>query len=152
MERNYKDLLIELFVPSAAGNAKGKIGTGFPIAKDRIMTARHVLFGDGRDETADFEIRWHHWRDSDNPAGKWQPVPRKQIVFAGSDDLDAAVIAHALPAEVNAWFPLTARNHATGTRWESEGFPDVGKREDNRREAVPMTGEVYSYASRARDA
>jgi len=152
MERNCKDLLIELFVPSTAGNGSGKIGTGFPIAKDRILTARHVLFGDGRDEAVDFELRWHHWRGSGKPAGKWQRVARKQILCKGSDDLDAAVIEHPFPPEVCDWLPLTARNHATGTRWESEGFPDVGKREDDSREAVPMQGKTYRYASRAKDA
>lgn len=151
MRPNYKDLLIELFVPLAGADGLGKIGTGFPIAEDRILTAHHVLFGDGIDEQADFEIRWHHSRGSDEPAGKWQPVARRQIVFEGSTELDAAVIAYPFPPSVRAWCSLTARNHATGTRWESEGFANVGRRDDGTRDAVPIKGEIYSYASRARD-
>jgi len=151
MGRNYKNLLIELYVPLAVGDGKGKIGTGFPIAEDRILTARHVLFGDGIDENADFEIRWHHARGGDDPAGSWQAVARGQIVFEGSDELDAAVIAYPFPPTVRTWCPLTARNHATGTRWESEGFANVGRRDDDTRDAVPMKGEIYSYASRASD-
>jgi hypothetical protein len=137
----------------AAFNSLGlSSGHGTSIAEDRILTARHVLFGDRCDETADFELRWHHWRDSGKPAGQWQRVSRERIISAGSDALDAAVIAHPFATEVNTYFPLTARNHATGACWESEGFADVGKREDNSREAVPMRGSTYRYASRARDA
>lgn len=152
MERNFKDLLIEVFVPLANGNGQGRIGTGFPIARDRILTARHVLFGAGLDQAADFELRWHHWRDTTQSAGRWQRVARVGIVFSGTADLDAAVIEYPFPPEVAAWYPLTARNHATGTHWESEGFPDVGRREDNSRVAVPMQGKTHRYASRAKDA
>lgn len=152
MTSNFKDLLIELFVPLARGNGSGCIGTGIPIAKNRILTARHVLFDQNLDTEADFQIRWHHRRDSDEPAGKWQDVSRDRIVFPGNDVLDAAVFEYGFPTEINSWPVLTARNHATGTPWESEGFPDVGKRDDNTREAVPMRGGVYQCAERTRDA
>jgi hypothetical protein len=152
MELNFKDLLIELFVPLAAGNGQGRIGTGFPIARDCILTARHVLFDRDLDMSAAFEMRWHHWRRKDKAAGRWQTIGRQQIAFAGSDALDAAVIRHAFPPEVAAWRELTARNHATGTPWETEGFADIGRRDDNTREAVPMRGGTYQCPSRADEA
>lgn len=151
MDDNFKNLLVEIFVPTTARDGTGRIGTGYPIAKDRILTARHVLFPEDLKPAVKFEIRWHHWRDTGKPAGQWQPVSRNQIVWPGTPELDAAVIQFAFPAEVNAWRDLSARNPATGTPWESEGFPDVGKRDDQTRAAVPMRGGTYKRADRARE-
>jgi hypothetical protein len=149
--------LIEIFVPLADGSGAGRIGTGIPIAKDRILTAGHVLLEASLDLHADFEVRWHHWRTSGKAPGEWTKVKRTQILYppaqTGFGALDAAVFAHSFPAEVaRCWCELTARNHATGTPWESEGFPDIGQREDHTRVAVPLRGQTYQCANRAQEA
>lgn len=151
MGDNFKNLLVEIFVPTIAADGMGRIGTGYPIAKDRILTARHVLFPKDLKPAADFKIRWHHWRDSGKPAGQWQTVGRDRIVWPGTTELDAAVIAFAFPEEAAGWRSLSARNPATGMAWESEGFPDVGKRDDNSRVPVPMRGGTYKRADRAKE-
>lgn len=151
MDDNFKNLLVEIFVPTTAGDGTGRIGTGYPIAKDRILTARHVLFPEDLNSAVDFEIRWHHLRDSGKPAGQWQAVRRDQIVWPGAPELDAAVIEFTFPEEVAGWRSLSARNHATGMSWESEGLPDVGKRDDQTRVAVPMRGGTYKRADPAKE-
>jgi hypothetical protein len=150
-EDNFKNLLIEIYVPTNASPHTGRIGTGYPIAKDRILTARHVLFPKGQDPDAEFQIRWHHWRNLNKSAGRWHKVSRDQIIWPGTEALDAAVIAFPFPEEVNAWRGLSARNPATDTPWESEGFPAVGRRNDKTRVAVPMRGMLYKRADRAPD-
>lgn len=152
MDDNFWNLLIEIFVPTQGGKGTGRIGTGYPIAKDRILTARHVLFPADLKLAADFELRWHNLRNTGKPAGRWQKVNRKQqIIWPGTQELDAAVIEFAFPEEVNDWRNLSARNHATGMPWESQGFPDVGKRDDNSRVPVPMRGGIYKRADRAKE-
>lgn len=151
MDDNCWNLLVEIFVPTTAGDGVGRIGTGYPIAKDRILTARHVLFPEDLKSAADFKIRWHYQRDSGKPAGQWQTVGRDRIVWPGTTELDAAVIEFAFPEEVNEWRNLSARNPATGTPWESQGFPEVGKRDDNSRVPVPMRGGIYKRADRAKE-
>ncbi|MEI2808626.1 MAG: hypothetical protein V9G18_22555 [Albidovulum sp.] len=150
MGDNFKNLLVEIFVPTTAVDGTGRVGTGYPVAKDRILTARHVLFPEDLKPAADFYIRWHDWRDTEKPAGRWQPVNREQIIWPGTQELDAAVIAFAFPEEVAGWRSLSARNPATGMPWESEGFPDVGKRDDSSRVPVPMRGGIYKRADRAK--
>ena len=151
MHDNCWNLLVEVFVPTTAEDGTGRIGTGYPIAKNRILTARHVLFPKDLNPAADFKIRWHYWRDSGKPAGQWQTVGRDRIVWPGTTELDAAVIELTFPEEVNDWRSLSARNPATGTPWESQGFPDVGKREDSSRVPVPIRGGTYKRADRAKE-
>lgn len=151
MDDNFKNLLIEIFVPTTAADGMGQIGTGYPIAENRILTARHVLFPKDLKPDADFKIRWHHWRDSGKPAGQWQTVGRDRIIWPGTTELDAAVIEFSFPEEVAGWRSLSARNPATGMPWESEGFPDVGKRDDSSRVPVPMRGGTYKRADRAKE-
>ncbi|SDW69679.1 hypothetical protein [Thiocapsa roseopersicina] len=160
MPANFKDLLIEIFVPLADGSGRGRIGTGVPIARNRILTARHVLIDDGLATDADFEIRWHHWRDTDSDAGRWTRVDRSKILFdvgphrpdALKQVMDAAVFEFTFHPDVDQWCELTTRNHATGTPWESEGFPDVGRRNDGDRVAVPLRGKTYQSANQAIEA
>jgi hypothetical protein len=157
MECRDFDLLVEIFVPTHEG-AMGRIGTGYPVAKDRILTARHVLFPDGRDPETPFQIRWYHLRGTDSEAGRWQTIQREQILWPpperGTDPTtpDAALIAHPFPAEATGWRPLCARSHATGTPWESQGFANAGVRDDDTRVPVPMRGKTYQKATRATEA
>lgn len=156
VDSNFKDLLIEIFVPLADGSGGGRIGTGIPIAENRILTAGHVLLDASLDLAADFEIRWHHWRDSGEAPGDWARVERTQIRYpapgAAEGAPDAAVFEHPFPTKVRRWCEPTDRNYATGTPWEGEGFPDVGRRDDRTRVAVPLRGATYQCANRAREA
>jgi len=141
---NDLDLLVEIFV---GNGGQGHVGTGYPVARDRILTAGHVLFPDGWNSAAPVHLRWHYRRDSDSKAGRWQPVSRDRILWPPPERRgdratpDAALIEHPFPKEVKSWRSLTARNHATRTPWESQGFADVGCREDDTRVAVPMSGQ-----------
>jgi V8-like Glu-specific endopeptidase len=71
LETNYEYLLIEIFAPLAGGRGQGRIGTGIPIAKNRILTAAHCLLDESLDLDADFEIRCYRWRASGKTSGQW---------------------------------------------------------------------------------
>lgn len=59
-----KNLIVTIFVPQAGQEKEGKIGTGYPVAEDLILTSRHTIDG-GNGEV---RVRWHHYRDEDAPA------------------------------------------------------------------------------------
>lgn len=71
-----KSLLIAVFVPTtdeAGKDFKGKRGelaTGYPVGKDLILTARHVLDPDPphyRDVCYPVKVRWHYFRSDAGP-------------------------------------------------------------------------------------
>ena len=78
------DLTVEVFVPTRGGN--GNVATGFPIAKDRIITAAHVF---GQQETA--VVRWFH---GDKAARR--SVAAEGIVWDGREG-GFDVVVRALP-------------------------------------------------------
>ena len=69
----WKDWIVEVFVPiqSDEGN-KGKIVTGYPVARNRILTVRHAVFPKDadRDESRPIVIRWHY----PNAVKQWQQI------------------------------------------------------------------------------
>lgn len=138
-----KNLLIEIFVPSDDGTEQGRIGTGYPIGDGLILTAGHIL-GSLRSD-AGVSVRWHHQKN--NPAGKWQSATVK---WPGTADLDAAVLSCDFHDAVKGCCrPLSRLPPATHQKWESEGFPAVGARDDGSRAATPMWGTVAAAADSA---
>ena len=131
-----KDLLVEIFVPTTDGSGVGKIGTGYPVAKDRLLTARHVLFPPHRDGTKPIEIRWHH---QPVETRRWIAIPDENVLWPGDTDYDAAVIACPLPPDAEPWGTLSIESPRPG-EWESEGFPAVGRQDDNSRVATAVQG------------
>ena len=139
-----KNLLVEIFVPTAGEG--GLIGTGYPVAKDRILTARHVLLPEDRDPQRPIEVRWYHQQGA---AREWIATGDDAIVWEGGEDCDAAVLACTFPDGVVEWGLLSAEKPRDQWKWESEGFAEAGKRDDQTRRPVGMIGEVFSAADTA---
>jgi hypothetical protein len=137
-----KDLIVEIFVPIEGSDGyEGCIATGYPIARDRILTARHPLYpddGPARDPSHPIEVRWR-CPDAD---GDWQPV--RAIAWENAR-WDLALLDCPLPPRVaaNPGFPCESPPD-DGMRWTSVGFPRVAGRRNDRREPFNMQGHVYS--------
>ena len=134
-----KNLLIEIFVPRTDGG--GNIATGYPVAKDRILTARHALFPRDRNTTKPIEVRWHH---QSGEARKWRGI--NEIAWNGGDAFDVALIDCEFPSECSTWGVLTKAKPEDHMRWASEGFAAAGRRDDAYREPIPMLGQASGAA------
>ena len=56
-----KNLLVEIFVPTqGSGGKRGEFASGYPVAPDLILTARHALNPPDRDLDHPIEMRWRH--------------------------------------------------------------------------------------------
>ena len=140
-----KDLLVEIFVPITGSPGLGKIGTGYPVAKDRILTARHVLFPPNRDPGKPIEIRWHHQTGETH---QWIEIADEAVLWSGDEHCDAAVIACPLPPDAGPWGTLSIESPRPA-EWESEGFPEIGKRDDGARVTTAMQGRMHRMAKAA---
>lgn len=139
---NGKDMLVEIFV-SNEDDEEGSIATGYPVAPNKILTARHALFPeDGSGRPDKIEVRWHYLKDLGD-AYDWQPAT---IFECGLDDaLDVAVLECRFPENIRIDCYLLSKNPSKQLEWESEGFPRVGKR-DEYRKAVDLWGTVAKAA------
>lgn len=135
-----KNLCVEFFVPVQGG--QGRFGTGYPVAKDLILTAQHVLFPTNRDDKKPIEMRWHNLA---KPHNRWQAAGK--IVWSGGRRFDAALIQHPLPKGIHHYGLLAEQRPATSCEWESEGFPEAGRKGDGSC-PVGMMGKVFSSADR----
>ncbi len=134
-----KNLLIEIFVGPSTN--EGRIGTGYPIGNGLILTAGH-LFKPSDGNTENIFVRWHHQKDND--AREWRQA---SICWPGTDKLDAAVLSCPFPDTMNNRFKSLSRfPHHKTLEWDGQGFPAVGKRDDNTREPISFSGHAYSAA------
>lgn len=133
-----KNLLVQIFVPTTDPEGKGSIGTGYPVAHDRILTARHVVFPENRDSTRPIEVRWYHLNEAPR---EWQTV--SQIVWDSQKE-DVAVLECLFPPAIGQFAELDSGKPETFQKWESEGFAKAGKRDDNSNPPVGLKGEAYS--------
>jgi hypothetical protein len=136
-----KNILVEIFV--STGEDEGEIATGYPVAKNRILTARHALYPDGP-EPHRIEVRWHHLTGA---VRQWQPA--RIVEWEGGDEFDVALIECEFPEEVDHWGMLSEEKPSDTMHWCSEGFARAGKRDDGERRPVGMQGKVFSMADNA---
>lgn len=147
-----KSLLIAVFVPTTnerEEDFKGEIGeraTGYPVGKDLILTARHVLYPkppNRRDSRYRVAIRWHYFRSGDD--ADWIEISDGDIVWESRGELDAALIRCRRPPDAVGWGIVSHERPRDGTQWISEGFPRATKY-GNRRNPSSFIGKVYSKA------
>jgi hypothetical protein len=131
-------LLIQIFVPTTDPDGKGSIGTGYPVAPGRILTARHVLFPENRVGDNLGEVRWYHQNGEHR---KWRRI--SAIVWE-DEEADVAVIECDFPVAINRFGSLTRSQPKTDARWESEGFARAGRKDDGGNPPVPLKGAAYS--------
>jgi hypothetical protein len=142
-----KNLTAEIFVPTrgSAGN-EGNIGTGYPVGKGLLMTARHVLFPADRDEDYPIQLRWRHpgLRDGERD---WIPID--DILWQSPSELDVALIRARFPQAIDSWGFLAASKPDDTMEWASEGFAKAGGKDDDKRRPVAMKGETCSAGDTA---
>lgn len=114
------DLLIEVHV--TAGKRSAHL-TGYPIAPDRIVTARHGLLLDEAGSERTIEVRWPA------PAAQardWRPATLEKDF----PDFDVAVLSCPFPATLPRPLPLLREQPLqAGLRWSGDGFAAAADRE-----------------------
>lgn len=116
------------------------IGTGYPIAPDLIITARHVVFPHWTD-TQQIELEWladdlkHH-------------AKVKSIVFDGEscEKVDIVILRFYPPLllSISEFCPIARTSPNLDRRWDGFGFARLGKREDDGcRELISAFGEFH---------
>ncbi|MCP4407994.1 MAG: hypothetical protein GY807_09605 [Gammaproteobacteria bacterium] len=133
-----KNLLVQIFV--STGVDEGEIATGYPIAKNRILTARHALYPDGQ-QPHSIEVRWCHLTGS---ARSWRPATF--VEWDGSDEFDVALIECEFPEKVDRLGIVSEGKLSNKMHWCSAGFARAGERDDGECRSVGMKGEVFSMA------
>ncbi len=127
------------------------IGTAYPIARDRILTARHVLAAKG--ETIDLskiELTWFHLPKIDGKRIRADPQKVKIAWDGGDTGWDAVILECPFPEGVSLSSDLLSRGRPeTDARWQSLGFAATGEREEGR-EPQPLKGAVYACADKDR--
>lgn len=139
-----KDMLVEIFADFGHPDGIGKVSTGYPVAKDRILTARHGLYDENGSLTKSVEVRWYYQRDKEGC--NWQTA---EIVDCDMDEiLDVILLKCQFPTCINYNVRFAFNNPDSDFEWESEGFAAAGQR-DIKRPPTPLAGEVYHAADGA---
>jgi hypothetical protein len=128
-----KTLLIGVFVPTtdAAGTdhkgQEGAIATAYPVARDLILTARHLFHPDPptfRDQRYPVKVRWHYYRQHPQADQHgWIPLAKDAIVWPGTDELDALLLRCPRPERAVGWGIVSEESPSDDMNWVSEGFP-----------------------------
>ena len=153
-----KSLLVAVFVPTtdAAGTDhkghEGTVATGYPVAPDLILTARHPFHPEPpvfRDERYPVKVRWHYHRQHPNadPQG-WVTLARDEdaMVWPGTAELDAVVLRCPRPQGAVGWGIVSEEQPTDDMTWVSEGFPRASKY-DALRHPSSFGGKCFSKAS-----
>ncbi|WP_148040320.1 serine protease [Marichromatium sp. AB31] len=147
-----KDLIVAIFVPTQRGSGTSKdrqpglIGTGYPVAEDLVLTARHVLNPPLRNHRAKIRLCWFFSRYGCEKHC-WQTVDKADLVWEGSGDLDAALIRCPIPQALRdyAHCTLSETPPHSGSKWESAGFARADTR-NGIREPGDFGGKVCRMA------
>jgi hypothetical protein len=149
-----KSLLVRIFVPTLdadkrdGGGRVGAVGTGYPVAQDVILTARHVLEPDDRDDRYPIAVCWHDYPDAGPAAGWYELTKPDDIIWIGQGELDAALLRCPRPPGASRYRGLVAEEAPRqGARWNSAGFPRAAKRDDVR-EHASFAGRMHSMTSK----
>ena len=117
-------------------DGKRAIGTGYPIAKNLVLTAGHVVDFDARDEAVPITVEWPDLKHADTNAS--------EIVFF-SDEHDIAILRCQTPANMSLSPGLLAkRDPKEHEPWSGFGYPAIGKDADSgTREKIPAMGKFF---------
>lgn len=136
-------LIAKVLAPKT--NGKNVIGTAYPISKDFIITACHIVDFEERDVSRLISVVWTDIADSNNNPYTVQ-VSQDNIVFKGGEKYDVAVIRCDVPSQAYGSLPILAKQHPVGSkRWESMGFPSAGRDENGVRHKISLIGEFFPF-------
>ncbi len=126
-------------VSAHAAGEGGRIGTAYPVAADRLLTAKHVLHPENATGAIDV-----CWVNLPGDAG----APRSaQIEWQGGDGVDAAILRCAFPPGLELTsYVISRAQPPSGLPWESAGFVRAGASTERRRRPTPLTGEIQPLA------
>jgi hypothetical protein len=129
------DYLIRVYRHLDGGRREVMVGTAYPVAAGRILTARHVLAdNEGAIDPSKLEITWFYHKQDElrfrsNPASV-------QLIWDGlknggeTGKWDAVILKCEFPRDVKVATPiLEKRTPAAHEEWESRGFPAIGIRD-----------------------
>ncbi|MDG5493317.1 hypothetical protein [Niveispirillum sp. BGYR6] len=131
------DLLLRVEVIFSDGRVE--IGTGYPIWKGRILTARHVVSGQGGKEKESVRVVWRNLGSEGN-----RPSAEVKNIWVPSENkVDLAVLSCDFPAEVVGPFgTISSLLPTSDEKWSSHGFALVGE-ECDKRPSVPLKGTCF---------
>src|SRR5271166_515360 len=116
-----RSLLVRIFVPTREEGV-GNTGTGYPVGRDLILTARHVVEPPDRDPKSPIQILWYDYPDA-GPDNGWYRLTDDCIVWKHQGDLDAALLRCPRPPEVRNFGLVSRERPHDGMKWSSAGFP-----------------------------
>ena len=126
--------LIAKILPTKT-DGKRTIGTGYPIAKDLVLTARHVVIFPERDDSKPIVIEWTDCDCTEEVT---------EIVFDGGAECDIAILRCKIPEQAHVAI-LARRFPIVDERWAGFGYPQIGKNENaGTRDKIPVKGDFYS--------
>ncbi len=133
------DHLVHVFAHKAGGG--GRVGTAYPVAPGRLLTAKHVLHPENA--TGAIEVCWV------NLSGAARTPRPATIAWEGTGDADAAILACDFPAAFTvAPYLISCAEPPELYAWVSAGFAAAGARDGD--EPVPLSGKVLPLASNPR--
>ncbi len=126
-------------VLSTKKNGKRSIGTGYPISKNLMLTARHVVIFPDRDVDKPIITEWPDIKDA---SGKPYTVEVSCIVYDGGEQYDIALLECKVPSQAHVTpLVLSQRFPEAHEKWKGFGYPEIGKNEDvNTREKISVLG------------
>jgi len=130
------DMIVRVEVKISEDNFE--IGTGYPIAKGRILTGRHVVSGWDR-ENRNVKVVWCKL----GTEGKRPSAEVTDVWMPSEQNVDLAVLSCDFPAEVPGPFGLvSSQSPRSHEPWESHGFASA-EAEDGKRPLVPLKGTCF---------
>ena len=109
------DSIVAVFVD--IGGQEGELATGYPVAPNLVMTARHTLFPVDA-KVHGIELRWQ--------GGDWIPLDLTTCIVWQDEAIDVVLLRCEYPMQ--EFGRLSRRKPVLGMQWESRGFAKVGKR------------------------
>lgn len=133
------EFIARIFTPTTV-NGQWEAGTAYPIAQDLLITARHVLYPERRDET---KLRQVEWPDCNDAEGRVFTSDITGVLFDGGKEIDIAIVACKTPPEVNTSIKLSDRDPITNEGWDSFGYPQAGTNNQGKQEKIPGKGTFF---------
>jgi hypothetical protein len=133
--------LIAKILPTKVQGGRA-IGTGYPITKDLVLTARHVVFFKDRNLQVPISIEWPDLKNDET--GKPYSSIVSEIIQFG-EEYDIALLKCDIPLKAHSSLPnLTEQCPAAHDPWESLGYPQIGKY-DGKREKASALGFFHPH-------
>ncbi|MBF0187018.1 MAG: hypothetical protein HQL50_03740 [Magnetococcales bacterium] len=146
-------LLIRITAPrinneKSSGVHSGKetvlVATGYTVAKDLVLTTRHLFVNKDRDREQPFKLHWYDTKDLNE--GGTVTLKDDAIVWGleekqeGNPDV-VLIKATFPPKAVSEWGYLSDKPQKSHALWNSSGFPQVASHDEHSPHA-PFIGEV----------